>query len=312
MTPQLGLFSSDDAGVARVALAPVSAHVQQLATKLPRRVRVGTQSWIYPGWVGPLYAADTREPQLTHGALAAYAQHPLFRTVEIDRSYYEPLSREIYGQYARQVPDDFRFVAKAHGECTAVRAGNPRLLDPAYATDFVVGPYIETLGAKAGPMVFQFSPFHLRSPEKFAEKLHDFLSRLPKGPTYAVEVRNAEVLAGQYGPALASAGAVHCFNIWGGMPDVLSRAHALPNAVRRPLVLRWITRPLDTHEAARVRYEPFSQLVEEDVARRQDVTELTAQSEGDAYLLVSNKVEGSAPESVIRLADMLVARALPS
>jgi uncharacterized protein YecE (DUF72 family) len=236
--------------------------------------------------------------------------------VEIDRSYYEPLPATLYAQYAAQVPDDFRFVVKAHEDCTVTRfplharygakAGtvNPRLLDVAWATDAVVGPTLEGLGAKLGPIVFQFSPFEVKSPGRFAEKLHGFLSRLPKGPTYAVELRNDALLTNAYGQVLTDTGAIHCHNIWGTMPSVLAQRERLPPLKRTVLLARWLGRPGDSYEAAKARYEPFSKLVDEDLPRRAELAQLVRiglQENSEVYVVANNKAEGRSPESLVRL-----------
>ena len=41
---------------------------------------------------------------LVAGGLAAYARHPLFRTVGIDRSYYAPLGTRELAEYAAALP----------------------------------------------------------------------------------------------------------------------------------------------------------------------------------------------------------------
>jgi uncharacterized protein YecE (DUF72 family) len=312
--PQLSLF---DSGLADLDLAPLPDEVARLAALLPRGLRLGTTSWTFPGWIGVLYGASVRPKQLASRGLTAYVKHPLLRTVELDRTYYEPIAATLYAQLAAQTPEHFRFVAKAHEDCTTVqfpaharcgaRAGqtNPRLLDATYATDFVIAPFVEGLREKAGPLVFQFSPFKVRSPQRFAHKLHDFLRRLPKGPTYAVELRNPQLLTPAYGAALADAGAVHCHNAWGRMPDVLEQAERLPAAARRVLVARWLNRPDDTHEAARQRYSPFDRLVEEDVPRRQAVAELAmraVRAGSECFVMVSNNAEGCSPLSTLKLA----------
>lgn len=311
MSDQLALFRPPP-----LPAMPVPPDVAALAERLSRKLRLGTMSWTFPGWIGVLYGPEVKEKQLTIEGLGAYVRHPLLRTVEIDRSYYEPLPASLYAQYAAQVPDDFRFVVKAHEDCTVTRfppharygtkAGtvNPRLLDVAWATDAVVQPTVEGLGAKLGPLVFQFSPFEVKSPGRFAEKLHDFLSRLPKGPTYAVELRNAELLTSAYGQALAATGAIHCHNIWGTMPGVLAQRERLPPLKRAVLLARWLGRPGDSYEAAKARYEPFSKLVDEDLPRRTELAQLVrlALDEGsEVYVVANNKAEGSSPESLVRL-----------
>ena len=326
---QLTLFEpGQGTGADELEPAPVSEEVRAVAARLPRGLRMGGQSWVYPGWTGPglVYAPGTRSALLLGRGLTAYSKHPLLRAMEIDRTFYEPVPAGTYAGWAAQVPEGFRFPVKAHQDCTVVtypaharfgaRAGqrNPRLLDPAWAADAVVGPFVEGLGEKAGPLLFQFSPFEVRSPQRFAEKLHQFLSKLPKGPVYAVELRNEELLTEAYGQALAAAGAVHCFNVWGRMPDVLEQRERLPAAVRRVLVARWLHPPGVTHEGARQKYEPFNRLVAEDPGRREQLAELAvgAVREGaEVYVMVNNKAEGCAPESIRKLAEVVAGKVAP-
>ncbi|HYV46973.1 MAG TPA: DUF72 domain-containing protein [Myxococcaceae bacterium] len=326
---QLTLFEpGQGTGADDLEPAPVSEEVRAVASRLPGVLRMGGQSWVYPGWTGPglVYAPGTRPALLLGRGLTAYSKHPLLRAMEIDRTFYEPLPASTFAGFAAQVPEGFRFPTKASQDCTVVtypaharfgaRAGqrNPRLLDPAWAADAVVGPFVEGLGEKAGPLLFQFSPFEVRSPQRFAEKLHGFLAKLPKGPVYAVELRNEELLTEAYGRALADAGAVHCFNVWGRMPDVLEQRERLPAAVRRVLVARWLHPPGVTHEGARQKYEPFNRLVEEDPGRREQLATLAVDAvrEGaEVYVMVNNKAEGCAPESIRKLAEVIAGKVAP-
>jgi uncharacterized protein YecE (DUF72 family) len=307
--------------------ADFSPALRATAAALPAGVRLGTMSWNYPGWRGLVYAADAPLKALSPLGLTAYARHPLARAVEIDRTYYEPLAADELGAYAEQVPDDFRFVVKAHDACVLARypeharygmkrgGANDRFLDAAYATDAVVGPIIEGLGGKLGAVLFQFPPQDVGKGDVFAARLGEFLGRLPKGPTYAVELRNADLVVAAYGEALAAAGAVHVHNVWSLMPSLADQARRLPAATRRPLVVRWLFPRGDSYEEAGARYEPFSRLVDEDVGSRSAVADLVTRALGHdvpAIVTVDNKAEGCAPESLARLARAIAARRVAS
>ena len=104
-------------------------------------------------------------------------------------------------------------------------------------------PFVEGLGRKAGPLVFQFSPMsmtELGSARRFAEALYRFLHRLPKGPHYAVELRTPELLVPDYAAALKAAAVSHCFNSWRVMPDLRVQWQVCREAVGQGLVLRWM------------------------------------------------------------------------
>lgn len=281
-------------------------------------------SWTFPGWKGAVYSRESHDKSLSAQGLPAYAAHPLLGAVEIDRSYYEPLRATVFSEWRSQVPDGFRFVVKAHEECTVLRfpahprygkkgaQPNQRFLDAHYARDAVVGPVCEGLGEKLGVLLFQFPPQAVGGAREFAHALRAFLSRLPAGVPYAVEIRNPELLTPDYAAALSEGGAVHCHNAWGAMPTVLQQAKALPPATRRPLLIRWLLRPGDAYDEARSRYAPFSRLVDPDPLTRDRISELVVRAiryRVPAFVLINNKAEGSAPESAFELARSIAARA---
>jgi uncharacterized protein YecE (DUF72 family) len=301
----------------------VKVEHRELAARLPNNVRLGTMSWTYAGWRGTVYAPETNVKRLAQDGLAAYATHPLLRTVEIDRSYYEPLPAQAFQDYAAQTPDDFRFLVKAHEECVlrrfpaharyGKRRGeiNARYLDASYAGDAVIGPIAEGLAAKLGAVLFQFPPHEPGSAEAFAFELSAFLEALPRNVTYAVEVRNPELVTPAYARALTAAGAVHCHNVWGDMPSVLFQAKLLPPATRRPLVLRWLMRRGEQYAEAQSRFEPFDRVVDEDPTNRESIATLVSKAAAHdvaSLVLVDNKAEGCAPESIVHLARAIAER----
>lgn len=303
---------------AAAQLAEHHALRQQLAAGL----RLGTMSWSFPGWRGLVYGDDADPKLLADAGLTAYSKHPLLGTVEVDRSFYEPLPARYFEALSEQVPPDFSFLVKAHEDCSLLRFprharygkkqgdSNARFLDPSYATDAVVGPSVEGLGSKLGAILFQFPPQDVGSPSTFAEQLAGFLQRLPRGVSYAVEIRNPELFTPAYASALQSAGAVHAHNVWGNMPSVLQQARLIPPAARRPLIVRWLMRRGDDYEGARSRFLPFSRLVEPDLQNRRDIATLIAKAlahDVPAFVVVNNKAEGSAPATIIELARAIVA-----
>ncbi len=302
--------------------AALRAEHVQLASNLPAGTRFGTMSWSYPAWVNLVYAAEHKAKLLSELGLTAYARHPLLRAVEIDRSYYDPLPATEYARYAEQTPDDFRFLVKAHEDCMVHRypgharygkkAGelNPRYLDAAYATDRVVAPLLEGLASRTFALLFQFPPQGIdERPEDFADKLARFLSDLPRAPfPYAVELRNAERFTTHYAQALTQTGSIHCHNVWSGAPSILTQARGFAPATRSPLLVRWLLPRGDDYASAMARGRPFGKLVREDPTNRNEVARLVRSAQKHAVpalVVVDNKAEGCAPESIFRLAQLL-------
>ena len=321
--PPAQQLAERDRAAAKVSLAPVSPEQRAAAARLGSGVRLGTSSWSFPGWTGLVWDRAASETELARDGLAAYARHPLLRTVGIDRSFYGPLTAGQYAGYAAVVPAGFRFLAKAHEAVTVdrfpdhPRAGprrgqpNPRFLDAGYATDAAVAPFVQGLGPAAGPLVFQFPPQPLAArfgKDRFAERLHAFLAALPKGPLYAVELRNRELLGKSLAQALDAAGAALCYSAWQHLPALSQQAASVPPERMPALVIRWMLPRGTDYQSARERFAPFDRIQDEDLATRQEIAALVraATARGQpAWVTVNNKAEGCAPESVFRLAAEL-------
>lgn len=318
---QTQLFGLPDEPTGPLGPAPSQAEHARLSAALPPNLRLGTSSWTFAGWDGIVYDRPASKAVLTKHGLAAYAQHPLFRTAGVDRTYYATIPAETFAAYAAQVPAGFRFLVKAHQDCTLPwlphdRSGggpNPRFLDPAYATERVVAPFVEGLGEHAGPLLFQFSPLDLSllgGARGFLRRLVDFLARLPRGPVYAVELRSPGALTRDYGRALADLGAVHCLNAHPTMPSPIEQVRSLGEAfgAMREVVIRWMLFRNYGYADAVERYAPFNALVDEDPETRESLAELTAWEQRPVTVVINNKAEGSSPLSVVALARAVAAR----
>jgi uncharacterized protein YecE (DUF72 family) len=330
---QLDLFGAPTP-VPRAAArtAPVAPHAHPpelaaLAARLPPGLHMGTSSWAFTGWSDLVYAREYPQQRLSREGLAAYAAHPLLRAVGVDRSYYAPPTADEFAAYAAAVPPDFRFLVKAHEACTIAvwprhaRYGaargqpNPLFLDVGYAAEQVIGPTVAGLRERLGPILFQFSPTDvdaLGGPRWFAERVHRFLCGLPRGPLYAVEIRNRELLTGTYADALADCGACHCINVYPGMPPARVQFERTRQDRAPAVVCRWMLHPGMTYETAETAYAPFDRLVAPDPDNREELAQV-CQRAGvlglQTHVIVNNKAEGSSPRSLVALAERLAALA---
>jgi uncharacterized protein YecE (DUF72 family) len=170
---------------------------------------------------------------------------------------------------------------------------------------------VEGLGAKAGPLLFQFSPIPANlvgGPGPFIDRLFRFLDALPKGPLYAVELRTAAFLTEGYQEALHSAGVAHCYTVHPAMAS-LERQLQLIQAYQQPaLVVRWMLHAGVRYQAAKERYEPFNQIVDEDSESRERIAVAVLDAliaERGVFVIANNKAEGSAPLSIFKLAERI-------
>ncbi len=320
MNPQLDLFGqAADPDPASTGASPAQrdARLVELARRLPSPVRLGTSSWAFAGWAGVVYERPLPAPVLSRNGLATYARHPLLRTVGLDRTFYAPVPEGEYRRLAEQVPEGFTFLVKAPQRFTAPfnyesREPSAGYLDPAPAGDLFVRPCVDGLGGSAGPLVFQFPPqgrATTREPARFADRLAAFLAGLPRGPLYAVEFRDRELLAPEVMRALGAGGARLCLGVHARMPPVGIQAAAATALGGGPLVIRWNLHAGFAYEEAKSRYAPFDRLVDEDPATRAAIATLAreAAARGDpVWIIANNKAEGSAPLTLERLARAIV------
>ena len=328
---QLHLFVSPSSSEApasqtqQVNPAPLSPDVEALAASLPATIRLGTSSWSFPGWEGLIYDRPAPQTTLSREGLPLYSRHPLLRTVGVDRTYYRPMTAAQFADYAAQVPESFRFLVKAHEYCTLAGFGdhprygtrrgqsNSLFLDPHYATQEVIGPFMDGLKDKAGPLLFQFSPqdhTSLAGSGSFVERLYQFLDRLPRGPVYAVELRNSAL----FNPRVC--GCLICGR-YVSLPEWPSR-YAAGSRASRPGSTgteSGACRPLDAGAPSELprpqkqKYAPFNRIVDADPMSRQAIAELCLESsvrQQPSYVIVNNKAEGCAPLSIVQLARQIV------
>ena len=303
MSRQLSLF-------APVGAAKPSDDVTVVANRMPDGLYLGTSSWSFPGWEGIVYDRKASQSVLARHGLAAYAQHPLFRTVCIDRTYYGPISKVEFADYADAVPEHFRFVVKAHEMLTRIRTKddiaslNPAFLDADYAMEEIIGPCLEGLGKRASVLLLQFPPQRVDSVDGFSEKLHRFLGKLPRDLLYAIELRNPELLSESYIQAIGEVGACHCFNVHPTMPSLEEQAHRVDATSLPAVVVRWMLRRNRTYGDAKDAFYPFDKLAEPDAGSRKAIATLCRKAKR-GFVIVNNKAEGCAPLSLVSLAEEL-------
>jgi len=318
--------SADTRPAAVTAATPNPEHVTWAAAldaQHAGRWRFGTSSWHFPGWDGLVYGARHPADTLSRHGLRAYAQHPLMRTVSLDRAFYRPLDARTYRTLADQVGPSFRFVVKAPALVTdaSLRAAgdgrpegpNPRFLDPEAATTLALQPAVEGLGERLGVLVFQLSP--LTAPwlanqaERLLQRLEALWARLmpevPAGTVLALEVRDPALLRPPLARQLKRHGVRYVLGLHDRMPPIEGQLDMLRALWPGDLVCRWNLQRGLRYEAARERFEPFNRLQAPDLATRAVLAQLVAatlRAGHRAFVTINNKAEGSAPLSVAELA----------
>lgn len=331
MADQPGLFDLDGSaprpGAGGQSWPPSGSALEQryerfrvLAASLPPGLRMGTSSWGFPGWQGIVYAKRRSAAALSREGLREYAQHPLLRTVGLDRSYYAPVPAEDLARYAADLPDGFPCCTKAPAAVMSStlhdrgrHLPNPDFLSVARFEADVLEPFAKTFRGHAGPFILQFSPTsnsHTADARAFVEGLDRFLDGLPRDFSYAVELRDRWVLTDAYRATLARHGAGHVYSYWSAMPMPGVQARIVAPEVQPFVVVRLLMRPGARYEGQRQAFAPFDAVAAPDESMRRDVLAIIRRSVNagrGVYLLVNNKAEGSAPLTIEALAERLVA-----
>ena len=304
---------------------------QPLQHRFGDRLHLGTSSWSFPGWAGLVWPPGHRssESALSRHGLARYAAQPMLRCVSLDRTFYRAIDAAAFERMTRQVPDTFRFVVKVPADITdavlrdtetgAPQAANPLFLDPQAALDRAVLPAATGLGDRLGVLVFQVPPLPrawLEDPVELMHRLDTLwrrvVPRLPDGAVAALELRDAALLQPELFDRLALAGVRYCVGLHDRMPDAASQVSAMQRAGAGDLVCRWNLHQGLRYRDAKARWEPFDRMQAPDPATREALARavLAALMEGyRAFVTINNKAEGSAPLSVVALAEEILRQA---
>lgn len=319
---QLGLFDRPEEPVLDSA-EETKRVLESIRERLPKKLRFGTSSWTFPGWAGLVY--HRRYPNqraFLRDSLGEYAQHPLMRTVGIDRGYYTPVPEEDLAHYASQVPQDFRAAMKVWQGVSmpgypkhpryGAKAGedNPGFLDAELFTQSQFEAVRSAFSRSMGPWVLEIPPSPTPlDPTWFSEKLDAFLEAAPRDFPFAVELRDRKLLTAQYARTLQKHRASHVFNYWSRMPK-LREQMAVEGLLEGPLlVLRLLLPPGGRYADLKEAYAPFDRLLSPQPQMRQDVVQLVQAAldrDKECYVIVNNKAEGSSPLTVRSLAELLV------
>ena len=129
-------------------------------------LRIGISGWRYEPWRGVFY--PTGLPQ--HRELAFASR--MLPTIEINGSFYSLQRPESYLAWRDDTPDDFVFAVKGPRYITHML--RLKGFEQPLANFFASGPF--ALGAKLGPILWQFPPHLHYQPDRFAA----FFDALPQ------------------------------------------------------------------------------------------------------------------------------------
>ena len=286
-----------------------------------QQIYIGTSSWKYEGWCGQIYTRDrytTRgrfaQKRFESECLAEYAE--TFPVVCGDFTFYqfpaEPVLEaavhiggtrfaiRVQGagrDHRARVPAAIRAMARGRG------TENPSFLN----ADLFRSAFTDLLApyrARVPVLIFEFGTFDkscYEDADAFVQDLDPFLSKLPDGFRYAVEIRNPDYLVPEYFDCLRHHGVAHVFNAWSRMPEI-DRQIQIPEAWTADFVVtRALLRCGRPYEEAVERFSPYERIQDENPGARGAIREMirTAREQNRrAYIYVNNRLEGNAPSTI--------------
>jgi uncharacterized protein YecE (DUF72 family) len=319
-TNTLPLFPEEPAGP--VTTSPyVEKNRQRIRRWASKGICFGSSSWKYPGWKGLVYTRDyPSKKAFEQECLTEYSL--LFPTVTADFALYDFPQRHKMQVIHDQTSDDFKLSLKVTDRITIKRypniprygpnAGreNPDFLNVELFEDAFLAP-LEALKNKRGVIIFEFSTFRPNSEltyGRFVEMIDGFLSALPKGYEYAVEIRNSEFLTSEYLKMLESHAVAHVLNNWTRMPPIIDQIQIAGILTGTFSVARALLKPGRTYEQAVALFQPYENIKEENPELRLGLAEAVKKcvAEGKTlYAYVNNRAEGNSPKTIEAILDML-------
>ena len=279
---------------------------------------IGTCSWKYPSWKGLIYSEGVGSDYLRE-----YAKY--YNTVEIDQWFWSlhdkksvslPKTNTVQ-DYVRSVPKDFKFSVKIPNSVTLSHfykkyPGDHLIPNPYF---FSIGLFRSFLKAMApmkhqlGALIFQFEYLNkhkMMSQQTFLQVFENFVLKLPKGYTYAVEIRNPNYLNDRYFQFLKEHGLYHVFIQGYYMPSIFTLYKKFGQYITNLTIIRLLGPDRYGIEArCGGKWDQIVDAKEDEIEAVIQMIEDLLSKEIHVYLNVNNHYEGSAPLTINKIKQRL-------
>lgn len=314
-----GLFDSP--------LPPIRARLERKLQELAgQNILIGTSSWKYEGWLGQVFTGDryvTRgkfsRKKFEENCIAEYAE--VFPIVCGDFAFYQFPTPAFWQKLFTAAPPQLRWAFKVPEEITVkqwpgharygARAGleNENFLNAdlfRHAFLAALAPYRERVSV----LIFEFGNLSKKTMpdlDAFLTQVNRFLSELPEGWRYSIELRNPEFLAPDYFACLRSYNVAHVLNAWSGMPEIGLQLQMDDIFTADFAVVRALLKYGRTYESAVKSFEPYRAVQEENPGARDALKAILARAKRirqPAFVFVNNRLEGNAPGTIDAITEV--------
>jgi uncharacterized protein YecE (DUF72 family) len=319
MSTNLPLFDDPTPAFDRATFA---ADLRKLADE---SIYLGGSSWKYEGWLNQIYTPQRyysrgkfSQKLFEQRCLAEYAE--TFPIVCGDFSFYQFPTPEFWTKLFESAPGPMKFAFKVPEEITCKtypnhprygpKAGQPNLnfLSPEMFEEAFLQP-LQPYRERIAVFIFEFGTFSKKSypePKDFFTDLEAFLSRLPTGWRYSVEIRNEDYLDAAYFNVLRNHGVAHVFTSWNRMPPLYKQIDLAEAHTAQFTVVRGLLRAGRTYEQAVDAFKPYDRIQDPNPKTREAVAEVIRRARRKrepAYLFINNRLEGNAPMTIRAILD---------
>ena len=319
MSGTLPLFDDPTPSFDRAKLA------DDLSKLADEAIFIGGSSWKYEGWLGQIYTPHRYYSRgkfsrklFEQRCLSEYAE--TFPIVSGDFSFYQFPSSDFWEKLFETAPPHLKFAFKvpeeitcktfANGPRSGAKAGlaNPNFLSPEMLEEAFLQP-LTPYRDRVAVLMFEFGTFSKKNyaePQSFFRDSDQFLSRLPSGWKYSVEIRNDDYLDAAYFDVLRRHGVAHVFNSWSRMPPLHRQIKIAEAFTTSFTVFRGLLRTGRSYEQAVEAFAPYDQIRDPNPQVREAVGEIIKRARRrrePAYLFINNRLEGNAPRTIRAILD---------
>lgn len=281
-------------------------------------IYLGTSSWKYRGWEGTIYQGGYEsEAQFQRASLREYTA--VLPAVGVDFTYYSWPMIDMMAYLVESTPENFRLCPKvtkritlssfpnlpAYGKWAGQK--NPEYLNAEAFTEKFLKP-IGALKDRIGVVQFEFSG----PEEEDLDQFRKFFESIPREVPYAIEIRNPELVRPGFYFLLRELGLSPAFSSWTKMPSIQEQWQAYLEAggasYNVPLVGLGILRPGRTYEEAVQLFQPYKEtkdVCQEARTSLADIARWALKNGRKAYILINNRLEGSAPHTIGSVIEQL-------
>jgi len=282
------------------------------------KLHIGTCSWKYKSWEHLVYTDSNPDNYLKEYSTK-------YNTVEIDQWFWSLFSVDkvilpdikVVKEYVQSVPDDFTFTIKVPNSITLTHfynkdnagnlVANPYFLNVDMFNRFFdsVSPMLD----KCGALMFQFEYLNkqkLGGLSEFENKFGSFISQIPKGINYAVEIRNPNYLTNQYFEFLSKNNLIPVLLHGYYMPPIWETVNKFSKYLTSDLVIR--LHGYERKGIEKVTNKEWNTVVfnqDSEIPKIVESLMFLSKTNNNIYVNVNNHYEGSAPITIEKIIELL-------